>query len=309
MTNKKPQSKTSKVKGFFTKKRIIVSVVLVVIVVIALGYWEKTKNGSKYTVEAAQYDAVTELVSETGNVTTTGVTPIYSTTTGMVDEVWVNNGEAVAEDQQLFFVKSTATKQEQDTALASYMVAKSALESAKATQLSVQAGMLGKWDSFKELAEGDDYENSDGSPRYNQRNLPEFQIPEKEWLSAEANYKNQQQIISEKSVAASAAWQAYQATQDSKVSAVLGGIVRNLGITRGDMVAVPITAMETAPALVLVDESVDVVIKVGINESDAIKVSNGQKAEIEFDAIPAKTFMATVDRVDTIAPPEQGVIK
>lgn len=309
MAKKKASSKPSKIKNFFTKRRVILVVIIIVIIAIGYGYWHQTKNGSKYIVEPAQYGSITEVVSETGNITTTGVTPIYSTTTGVVDQVLVQNGDVVAEGQDLFSVQSIATKQEQEAAMATYMAAKSALESAKATQLSVQAGMLGKWDTFRELAESDEYEEGDGTPKTDQRHLPEFQIPEKEWLSAEANYKNQQQIINEKSIAASAAWRAYQATQDGKISAVLGGTVRNLGVTRGDMVTTPVVGIDTSPALVLVDDTVPVIVKVSVNETDAVKINPGQKAEIEFDAIPDESFPARVDRVDTVAPPELGVIK
>lgn len=273
-------------------------------------FWQMSSYGSPYTVEPAAFDSITEVVSETGNVTTAGATPIYSTTTGVIEEVYVANGSIVAKDEVLFKVKSTATKQEQEAALSTYMAAQNALEAAKATQLSLQAQMFDKWDTFKELAESDDYENNDGTPKNEQRALPEFHIPEKEWLSAEETYKNQERVISEKSVAASAAWRAYESTLDSAVSAVLGGEVRNLAVTRGDAITAPTatTMAGTAPVLILVDPSVRPSIKVDVNETDIIKIRQGQKVSVEFDAIDNRTFNALVDRVDSVASAQQDVI-
>ena len=298
-----------KFKGASRKKKIVVVGIVLAVGIFGIIQYRNATKPPDYFIEAAKIDSLVELVSETGNVTTAGVTPVYSTTTGVVDEVLVENGDVITEDQELFSVKSTATKQEQDAALATYMTTKSALETAKATQLSAQATLFGKWDTFKELAEGDEYEEEDGTPKYVERGVAEFHVPEKEWLAAESAYKNQQQIVSEKSVAASAAWQAYQATQDGKLTALLGGVVRNLGVAKGDLVTVPTPILSVTPALILEDESVEAIIMVAVNETDAIKVKEGQKAELEFDAISSKTFIASVDRVDTIASPEMGVIK
>ena len=254
-----------------------------------------------YQLETASIDSIIETVSETGNVTTAGTTPIYSTTTGIIEEVFVKNGDIVSEDQVLFKVKSTANKQTQEAALASYLTAKNTLETAKATQLSLQADMFGQWDSFRELAEGDEYENDDGTPKHNQRTLPEFHIPEKDWLAAEANYKKQQQVINQAQVNLSASWRAYQSTQDSEVTALLAGEVINLSVTKGDLVKVASSTLSIDPALILKDNQVKPTIKLQVNETDALKIKEGQAAEVEFDAISKQTFTAYVDRVDTLA--------
>jgi len=285
------------------RRRIVYGVIIVAVAIGAFIAWRTFTKESDFTLEKVRYDAITELVSETGNVTTAGVTPLYSTTNGMVDEVLVSNGDVVVEDDVLFSVKSTATHQEQEVALSSYLAAKADLEAARATQLSLQAAMFGKWDTFKELAQSDEFENSDGTPKHVQRAVPEFHIPEKEWLSAEVAYKNQQQVIAQKQAAHSAAWRAYEATQDSQVIAVLGGTVKNLSVARGDAVVVPttLTLSSTKPALVLVDEGVQTMVRLSVNEVDVVKVKQGQSAVVELDAVSDKTFKARVQRVDTIA--------
>jgi multidrug efflux pump subunit AcrA (membrane-fusion protein) len=302
------KSLISKFKSASKKKKFLVIIAILILGFVVSSQLRKASAPPKYTLEAAKIDSITELVSETGNITAAGVTPIYSTTTGVVEEVYVSNGSYVAKNQELFKVKATATKQEKDSALATYLSAKSALETAKATQLSLQAQMFGQWDSFKELAQSDEYENADGSPKFEQRGEPEFHIPEKEWLAAEASYKKQQTVISQASAQVSATWQAYQSTQDSKVISTIEGEVRNLGIAKGDMITISSPTGVSNPALILVDSSIQPVIKLNVNENDVLKIKEGQPATVEFDAISNQTFIGKVDRVDTIATPTADVV-
>ena len=170
--------------------------------------------------------------------------------------------------------------------------------------------MFSAWDSFKELAQGDQYENEDGTPKYNDRGVAEFHISEKEWLAAEASYKKQQAAISQAQASLSSSWQAYQATQDSEVVAILAGEVRNLGITKGDLVTAPsaVNLSSTPPALILLSSDVKTTIKLNIEETDIVKLKEGQSAQVEIDAFPNQLFPGKVDRVDTIAVPSNGIV-
>ncbi|MFC1750812.1 efflux RND transporter periplasmic adaptor subunit [Pseudomonadota bacterium] len=273
--------------------------------------YQQANKTPDYELASAKLKSITEIVSETGNVTITGAIPMYSTTNGLIEEVFVKNGDVVKKGDDLFKVTATATKQEKDTALSNYLTAKTAWETSKATELSLQATMFSQWDTFKELAEGDDYENEDGTPKHEQRNLPEFHIPEKEWLAAEASYKKQALAVNQAAVNMSATWQAYQATQDSQVISVIDGEIRNLAITVGDQVTVPtaLTKNSTSIPLIIFNPHARTIVKVDIGETDAIKVKSGQEATIEFDAIPHKSYSGRVDRVDTLATPTDGVVK
>lgn len=292
------------------KKKLAIIVVLILVIWFIASRFSSGSSKNQYELEAARLDEITELVSETGKVTTTGAMPVYTTTTGMVDELFVSNGDQVTEGQVLFTVNASATKQEQDAALASYLAAKSTLETAQATQLSLQAQMFSEWDQYKTLAEGDEYENDDGTPREDQRNVAQFQVPQKEWLAAEANYKKQQEVIQQARVNMSAAWQAYQATQDSEVKSLFNGEIQNVSVTRGSLVSAPTvtTLASTTPILMVVDESITPTVKIEINENDVLKVEQGQPAVVQFDAIDNQTFDATVERVDTISTSSQDVV-
>ena len=136
---KKITKSIKKLKKLPKKRKFLYIGILIIVIIIGYSIYKKVTKPPKYSLQAAKTDSIVELVSETGNVTSAGAVPIYSTTTGMVEEVFVSNGDIVADGDTLFKVKSTATKLEQSTALSAYMAAKSTLDAAKATQLSLQA--------------------------------------------------------------------------------------------------------------------------------------------------------------------------
>jgi multidrug efflux pump subunit AcrA (membrane-fusion protein) len=297
----------AKFKQLSIKKKLILIIVLLAIVGLKAYQYHNATKAADYELATANYDSLTEVVSETGNVTTTGSIPVYSRTTGVVEDVFIANGDTVEKNTPLFKVISTATKQEKDAALSAYLTARSKWETAKATQFSLQAEMFTEWDEFKELAESDDYKDTDSI----NRTLPDFHIPEKEWLAAEALYKQQEVAIKQAAANLSSTWQAYQATLDSEVRAVLGGEVRNLGVAKGDAVMAynAATPSTNLPSLLIFNTELRTIIRVEIGETDAIKVKEKQPAEIKFDALPNETFLAHVDRVDSIAIPTEGVVK
>ncbi len=112
MIKKLAKSIITKFRQLSRKKKIIVIVLIFILGGIGYLLWRNAAKLPEYTLEAAKLDSIIEVVSETGNVTTAGAIPIYSTTTGMVEEVFIKNGDYVSEGSILFKVKSTATKQE-----------------------------------------------------------------------------------------------------------------------------------------------------------------------------------------------------
>lgn len=290
------------------KKKIVIVVGIVILGLVVNGIVNKPDPATRYQFETASRGSITQVVSESGNITASGITPLYSTTTGIVEAVYVQNGQVVAANAPLFKVKATATKQQKDALLASYLQAKAGLEAAKAQQLTLQAQMFSAWDSYKELAESDNYEDADGRPRNSERNVADFQVPEKQWLAAESAYKNQAQVIAQANAAVSAAWLQYQSTQDSQVTAIFAGQVENLAVGVGDRIDIQ-SAQGSFPALVLVQPGVSTTIRIAVSETDIAKVTPGLSAKVEIDAFEDVVYEAVVDRVDSVALPVSGVVE
>lgn len=261
-----------------------------------------------YSVAKVTRSDLTEQVTETGHVSVSGVIPVYSPTNGIVEAVFVRNGEEVADGQDLVKVNSSATAQEQQAAYANYLAAKNTFDSAQSDLYLSQAGMLDAWDDYKNLAESGAYENGDGSPRNDQRTSAEFNISKNQWQAAEAKYKDQKSVIAKGQAQVSSTWLLYQATQNSVVKAPSDGKVENLAASVGKNVAINAPTQPGVPILTLSTASGAAEIVVSLSEGDISKVAEGQSASIEIPSLD-KTYKGMVTRVDSIGTQDAGVIR
>lgn len=290
------------------KKKAFVVVVLIVVLFVGIGIVSGLTAKPAFTTVRAEKSDIVEIVSETGKIATNGRTDIVSPANGIVTTVLVKNGDPVIVGQELLTIKSTATEQEKSAALANYLSAQSTLETARATLFSLQSDMFEKWDTFKTLAEGDDYEEANGTPKYNQRALPEFHIAEKDWLAAEASFKKQQSVISQAQAAVSSTYLLYQATQDATVKATAAGAVANLSVAPGNTVIAKLATNAPTPLLTIASRTATEVL-VSLSETDIAKVGEGQEVTIDVSAVSDHTYQGMVKRVDTIGTDVAGVIR
>ncbi|HSH52118.1 MAG TPA: hypothetical protein VK982_10395, partial [Bacteroidales bacterium] len=66
----------------------------------------------QYITEPVERADIIEVVSETGSIDSSGRADVFSTSTGIIEEIYVDTGDSVAINQNLFKVRSTATDQE-----------------------------------------------------------------------------------------------------------------------------------------------------------------------------------------------------
>ncbi|MFA6005712.1 MAG: efflux RND transporter periplasmic adaptor subunit [Patescibacteria group bacterium] len=285
------------------KKKLLVIVVIAIVVIFAFVSLTSS-GGSKFITDKVKRGSITELVSETGIINSTNVVTVTSPSTGVVTDVSVKNGDVVKTGDTLFAIKSSATEQEKSLALANYLAAKSALDAANSMALKLQAVMFDKWDTFRELATNDTYETSDGNPKYENRSLPEFHIPEKQWLAAEQDYKQQQNVISQAKAAVSSTYLLYTATQNATVKATADGIIENLSVSSGSAV----TASVAKPLALIAGSALTEVI-VSLSEYSIAKVAENQSVLIDVKAVSHKKYHGFITRVDTVGSDVKGVMR
>ncbi|HRN69707.1 MAG TPA: efflux RND transporter periplasmic adaptor subunit [Candidatus Woesebacteria bacterium] len=306
-----------KISGFFhwfkkasLKKKIFIIILVIIIVVIIASQFRNDKPD--YNTAQVKRADITQIVDESGVIKISSQTEIYSPTNGIIEDIYIKNGDQVTTGQDLFKVQSTATQQEQQTAYANYLTALNSLNAAKSNLNLLQADMFAKWDTFKELAESDYYENDDGTPKYEQRALPEFHIPEKEWLAAEQKYKDQQQVIAQAQAQVTASWLTYQATQTAIVKSTADGTISNLSVVLKDSVSantgIAMTSETIKPVLTVADYTV-IGVSLSLNESDINKVHAGDTATIDVDPIDNKKYKGVVMNVDEIGHDDKGITK
>lgn len=286
-------------------------IVIIIVIGLTIGIWQYLQNKKQdiYITEKAKIGSITEIVSETGNIETSGKTDVYSVSTGIIDEIKVKNKDIVKKGEELFKVKSTATVQEQQAAYANYLAAKTTLDTAMSSAYDLRSNMLDKWKTFYDLATNSTYENSDKTPKKDTRMLVEFQTAQDDWLYAEKEYKDQQSVIAQAQASVSSTWLLYQATQNATILAQADGTIANLSVTLGDNVkAYSPTSLTNKPVLAIANYS-RYVIKVSLGETDIYKINVDQEVNLQFDSFKNKKYYGTVTRIDDIGTNENGVIK
>lgn len=314
--------KNSFLGASFKKKALIIVVLL--IAVYGIYSFLKPKK-SAYTYATVKRSTVSDTISETGNVASSGRFDVYSNSTGYIEEVYVANGTIVAAGQELFKVKSTATEQEKASAYAAYA---SALATKNTTEQNKPLYQSQLETARQSVINASNVVNEMNDNRNNGRNNPatkkaytqeeidsinsalisarqNFIAVEKKYLDADTN------IMSGRAGLTSA-WLAYQATQDSVVKATAPGVIANFSASVGDKVtavsATSAAASSTIPALVILGDFAKTSIRIPLNEVDVNKVKIGHTASIVFDAFREKKYTGHISTIDTAGTNTNGVI-
>ncbi len=304
----------------FLKKRRKLSIILAILVIGFVG-WRVLGNKKaqvSYQTTTAEKGTLVVSVNESGQVAVANRTSITTQASGIINEVFAKNGDTITTGEKIATISlDQAGQQRQAQAYASYLSAKSALDSANAQYYSLGSTMLSKWNTYLNLAQNSTYQNADGTPNTVNRTSAQFMIAQNDWLAAEAGYKNQQNVISQDQVALNNAWLSYQSVS-SDITAPSSGIISDLAIAPGLQINSSASSSSNSSSgnssntvssqfIASIKNTGNPVITASLSEIDATKVKAGQKATVTFDALPQKSFTGKVVGVDTTGTVSSGV--
>ncbi len=282
--------KAKKVSGNLIKrfKELSLKKKLVVVAILLAAIYAVISSGGgdseiTYKEEAVKKGSVVNIVSETGEISTTGKSNITSTIKGIVTEVYVENGDEVIRGQNLFSVTSTATQAERATAYSTYQSAASSLNIANSNYRSKQAT------AEKVLDEVSGHDEDETLAQKDTRTTAE--------VARDSAYDS----VKSAEAALSKAWLTYQATIDGTVKSPASGTVANLAVAPGQSVTATSNAL-------IVKSSGDTWVVLAVNETDISTVEKGQKATVSVDALKDKELTGTVERVDDVGTVTSGVV-
>ncbi len=218
---------------------------------------------SALIVEVKKGDFPIDVV-ETGKVEPREKVELKSRIPGQVDRVLVTEGATVKKGQLLVQIEPTDYRREVARCEADVAQAKNALEFA---QLSLQR---------------------------KQRGLAERGVAQADVDFAVNEVKSKQVALTTAEVALSAAQDRLRYTQ---LLATLDGTVIERGIEPGEMVIPGSQATMEGKALLTVADLSTLIVKVDLNQIDVAKVKLGQAVTLTLDALPGKTYTATVTKV------------
>lgn len=315
-----------KVFGWFKrasiKKKIFIIVVAVILILI-IGSQFASNGSNGYVFEEVKRQSITEVVAESGNVVTAGKTDVYSPSQGIVEELYIKNGDIVTIDQPLFKVKSTATEDEKAAAYADLAAAQSALKTAHQTKISLQSALetarIAVLDAQQDVDDlNDNRNNGRDNPatgdKYTQLEIDSIEASLKQerldFDTAEKKYVEAGIAINSAQAALTKASLAHESTKDRVIKSPSIGTVSNLAISLGSSVTPQTTTIlgeSSTPVLTIANFSSNQIV-LEVNESDISKLQVGQKATIDPDALDNKTYNGIVTKVDDIGMDDDGVI-
>ncbi len=263
----------------------IVTIILLCGLVGWIGYTlTKTNSDTTYQFTTVAKTTLKQTVSETGEVVGSNKVAVASTTNGIVKAVSVKNGQPVKRGAVLFTVTATATEAERSKAYADYLSAKNTLAAAQSKQYNLESTMWQSHETFVIKALDQDLAEVD----------PTFIQTNRDWLAAEANYKNQAQAITAAQSSVTNAALTYQSMTDGTVKATADGVVANLAVAVGQTV-------KTSDEALTLKTASDNWVKVAISENEIVSVQPNQLAVVTVEAANKAKLTGTVMRVDEFA--------
>ncbi len=297
------------------KQQKVYTKIIIILLLIVISWFTYTKITSaksklpQYQTATAEKGSIIVTVSASGIVSAANSASVTTQTSGVVKKIYVNNGHKVQSGDPIAEIDLDMDgKQRASQALSSYQSAKNSLDSAKANLYTAQSTMLTQWKSYMDIAQNSTFQNSDKSPKTDQRQLTEFMVPNDDWLAAEAKYKIQQSVILQTQTSLNSAWASYQQASPiiySPISGTISGLSLQIGSVLTSQTGSSGNSASQRIANIITDATP--VITVNLTQIDAPKVKSDMKSTLTLDAIPGKTFTGKIISLDTTGSISSGV--
>ena len=284
------------------------------VAVIALGWfgWRNVvAKGSatpSYTTGQVTKGTLIVAVSGSGSVSSTNSVPVDTLATGVVNHVYVTDGQKVTMGQKIAdLTLDMPGQQRQAAASAAYQTAKNNLATSQNGLYSTQSDMLTQWNTYYNLATNSYYQDSSGTPQH--RTEPAIVGAQDTWLAAEAKYQLQQNVVAQAQTALSSSWLSYQQSA-ATIVAPINGTIDGLSIIPNSVIAsgsLNSNGIANSVKIANVVTAAQPLISVTLTELDIPKVKSGDKATITFTSQPNVSYTGTVMSVDTVGAVASGV--
>ncbi len=306
-------------KIFISNKKKIIWALIIVVVIFSVWFFFFKKKAVTIETYSVKKGDIAETVMETGSVQAAQM-GVYSTSTGVVEELYVQNGDSVKIGQKLFKVKSTSTDKEIASAYANYVSAMSSLKKAQQDKKSSYTQLLSDKKNLIDAKGDKKYQkNNDTNPKTNknytsaEKKSLEQDISAKESAVelSQQKYDDSDIVIAAANASVQASKLSYEATRDSTSVAQVSGVVSNLSAKVGDVVYysdISVTSSTVASPVLIVGNLSGYTVKISVNEMERTKMRLNQKASIKFDAIVGKVYAGTVKKIDDFGVIDSGVV-
>jgi len=297
------QKVVQKAKSFWDwlrvdKKRLISAVAVIIILIFGIWKIASAKSGKvQYQTSTVQKGTVVSTISASGRAISTSVLPISTQASGIVNAVYVKDGDKIIKGQKIASITlDTGGEQQYLQALASYYSAKSGLVSANNAYYNMQAAEYAANSKFMNDAVARTLDVTD--PTYIQENDA--------WKASEASFLNQQTTLAQANISLNNAAINLQLSSPT-ITVPYTGTIADINLVEGMVITASTnstTGAVSSQRIAVIKNDATPIVNVTLGETDVPNVKIGQKATVTFDSITDKTFtgvVATVDRIGTIS--------
>ena len=177
------------------------------------------------TTVQAKRGTLKETVSASGQVETANYLTVTTSVNGIVNKVYVKEGDTVTKGQAIMDITLNSEGEESlASAWSSYLTAENALNSAETSLITYDSALTTAKEDFEDEKESNSYQSHDERISYS--------LSENSFEVAQENYNNQLSVISQKQTALNKAWLTYQA-QSPTITAPGDGVIANIVVVGG----------------------------------------------------------------------------
>ena len=295
------------VKGI-VKSRIKLAIFLIIVALTIFLGWKfifgRTKTVQYKTTKVTRGTLISS-VSASGSIISGNSIPITSQATGIVKDSYVKNGDQVSTGQAIAELTLDQTSQQKQVAAWSQVLsAQNQLASAQSNLYTLQNQEFVANQKLINDAVARGLATDD--PTYIEENAT--------WLAAEANYKNQQNVILQAQTGLSSAQLSYQQYSPT-ITAPASGTIANSVLSKGYLIQTQSTSSSSSSStsssttqnLGAVQIEGPLQATVNLSELDVTKAKIDQKVTLTLDAFPDKNFTGKVATINTAGTVSSGV--
>jgi len=316
----------------FLKNKKIVALLLILVVGIGFGIFKLTNKKEEvpqYKTATSEKGMLVVSLSGSGTILSGNSTKITTKASGIVNTVYVKNGDTVTKGQKIAELKLDDYAQaRQSAAYVAYLDAQEAVKTAIREKSDADIAM---WNAKQSIFNAEDEQtnmrNGDNNPKTkeayteSERAIVDKTVEQTHlaFSEVEQKYKNADAQINYAKIKVVAAWQDYQEVS-SVIVAPADGIISSFTLapttviesttstnTNSTSNASSNATITTQQIGVIYNSNSQFKASLNLTESDIVSVKTGQKATITLDAFPEKTFTGSVLAVDAVGLVSSGV--
>ncbi len=312
------------------KRKVVIALITIIILAGFLKFKIVGTNAQQEQIQTEKVakGTIVSSVSASGQISGANSIPVNTQATGVVNEVYVNNGDAIEAGKPIAKITLDQNgQQKQSAAWATYQSAVNSLQTAQQGKLSADAQMWSDQQALQNAQNDQNYKNANITNPTTKRDYTDLEKQsidsaviqaQKSFTASETKYKQADTSITAAQAQVSSTWFSYQQASNT-ITAPITGTVTGLTLQKGTVISsqtqssssntstTASTNASSSQKIASIDTGAIPIVNISVSEIDVPKIKTGDRATITLDALPDKTYTGSVSSIDTSGSVNSGV--